>query len=108
MEAELDVGLVKGHAYSVTAVRDIKLGTGLFSVFNAERIHMVRCRNPWGGTEWKGAWSDGYFLFIFFSSLIIIFISQHLHHDIFCVCKMTAFNNFVRCFRNSFFFKDKT
>ncbi|VDI30156.1 calpain-5 [Mytilus galloprovincialis] len=59
MEAELDVGLVKGHAYSVTAVRDIKLGTGLFSVFNAERIHMVRCRNPWGGTEWKGAWSDG-------------------------------------------------
>ena len=64
MEAELDVGLVKGHAYSLTAVRDIRLGTGLFSIFNAERIHMVRCRNPWGGTEWKGAWSDGFVIFL--------------------------------------------
>ena len=64
MEAELDVGLIKGHAYSVTAVRDIRLGTGLFSIFNAERIHMVRCRNPWGGTEWKGAWSDGFVIFL--------------------------------------------
>lgn len=64
MEAELDVGLVKGHAYSVTAVRDIRLGTGLFSIFNAERIHMVRCRNPWGGTEWKGAWSDEFVIFL--------------------------------------------
>jgi len=58
-EAKLDCGLVKGHAYSVTAVKDIKLGIGLFSIFNRDKIHMVRCRNPWGETEWTGAWSDG-------------------------------------------------
>jgi calpain-5 len=52
-------GLVKGHAYSVNAVKKIRLGKSLISVFNREKIRMVRCRNPWGGTEWKGAWSDG-------------------------------------------------
>ena len=56
----LPCGLVKGHAYSVTAVKKIKLGTGLFSLFNREVLQMIRCRNPWGGTEWNGAWSDGY------------------------------------------------
>lgn len=59
MEAKTNTGLVKGHAYSVTAVRNIKLGQGLLSFFKREHIEMVRCRNPWGGTEWKGAWSDG-------------------------------------------------
>ena len=60
MEDVLPCGLVKGHAYSVTAVKKIKLGTGLLSLFNRESLQMMRCRNPWGGTEWKGAWSDGY------------------------------------------------
>lgn len=61
MEVRLNSGLVKGHAYSITAVRDIYLkGTGLFSFFNRDKIHMVRLRNPWGGMEWRGAWSDGY------------------------------------------------
>ena len=59
MEAEMACGLVKGHAYSVNAVKKIRLGKSLISVFNREKIRMVRCRNPWGGTEWKGAWSDG-------------------------------------------------
>lgn len=59
MEAKTDTGLVKGHAYSVTAVKKIKLGQGILSFLNREYIEMVRCRNPWGGTEWKGAWSDG-------------------------------------------------
>ncbi|XP_060083333.1 calpain-5-like [Ylistrum balloti] len=61
MEDELDCGLIKGHAYSVTSVKDIPISTssGLFSFFKREKIHMIRCRNPWGGTEWKGAWSDG-------------------------------------------------
>lgn len=59
MEAEMACGLVKGHAYSVNAVKKIRLGKSLISVFNREKIRMIRCRNPWGGTEWKGAWSDG-------------------------------------------------
>lgn len=59
MEAEMSCGLVKGHAYSVNAVKKIRLGKSLISVFNREKIRMIRCRNPWGGTEWKGAWSDG-------------------------------------------------
>ncbi|KAJ8310637.1 hypothetical protein KUTeg_012502 [Tegillarca granosa] len=59
MEAQLACGLVKGHAYSITAVRNIKLGKGLLAFFKREKIHMIRLRNPWGGVEWKGAWSDG-------------------------------------------------
>ncbi|CAG5128776.1 unnamed protein product, partial [Candidula unifasciata] len=60
METKLSIGLVRGHAYSITDVRKIPLkGTGLFSLFNRDKIHMVRLRNPWGGVEWRGAWSDG-------------------------------------------------
>ncbi|RUS70059.1 hypothetical protein EGW08_022174 [Elysia chlorotica] len=60
METKLNVGLVRGHAYSFTGVKNVPLkGTGLFSMFNRETIQMVRLRNPWGGTEWTGPWSDG-------------------------------------------------
>ncbi|KAK3578630.1 hypothetical protein CHS0354_002205 [Potamilus streckersoni] len=59
LESVLPCGLVKGHAYSVTAVRTIKSGSGLLSLINKESLNMIRCRNPWGGTEWKGSWSDG-------------------------------------------------
>lgn len=61
MEVRLSSGLVKGHAYSITAVHTIHLkGTGLFNFFHRDKIQMIRLRNPWGGTEWKGPWSDGY------------------------------------------------
>ncbi len=60
MEEELSCGLMKGHAYSVTAVKEIKLGKGLFSIFSRDSLQMMRLRNPWGDTEWTGAWSDGY------------------------------------------------
>jgi len=61
MEKPTEVGLVKGHAYSVTAVRKVALaGTGIFNLFYQEKLAMVRLRNPWGESEWTGAFSDGY------------------------------------------------
>jgi len=59
IEQPTEVGLVKGHAYSVTAVRKVALeGTGIFNLFNREKLAMVRLRNPWGESEWTGAFSD--------------------------------------------------
>ncbi|XP_076846907.1 calpain-5a [Brachyhypopomus gauderio] len=58
MEARLDCGLVKGHAYAVTDVRKVRLGHGLLAFFKAEKLSMIRLRNPWGEREWNGPWSD--------------------------------------------------
>nr|XP_057935599.1 calpain-5-like isoform X2 [Doryrhamphus excisus] len=58
MEAKLPNGLVKGHAYAVTDVRKVKLGRGLMAKFKSDKVNMVRIRNPWGQSEWTGAWSD--------------------------------------------------
>ncbi|XP_064809139.1 calpain-3-like isoform X3 [Oncorhynchus masou masou] len=46
-------GLVKGHAYSVTAVEECKQ-----SQHKASKVRLVRLRNPWGQVEWNGPWSD--------------------------------------------------
>lgn len=59
MEARLDCGLVKGHAYAVTDVRRVRLGHGLMAYFKSDKLTMIRMRNPWGQREWNGAWSDG-------------------------------------------------
>ncbi|XP_053561576.1 calpain-5 [Bombina bombina] len=58
MEARLACGLVKGHAYAVTDVRKVRLGTGLMAFFKSEKLDMIRMRNPWGEREWNGPWSD--------------------------------------------------
>jgi calpain-5 len=59
MEKRNEVGLVMGHAYSVTAVRKVRLaGTGIHGIFKLEKLAMIRLRNPWGGSEWTGAFSD--------------------------------------------------
>ncbi|KAM9331594.1 calpain-5-like isoform 1-T3 [Pholidichthys leucotaenia] len=58
IENRMANGLVKGHAYSVTAVKKVHLGDGLLAYFRNETIPLIRMRNPWGQTEWKGAWSD--------------------------------------------------
>ncbi|KAJ7413484.1 Calpain-3 [Willisornis vidua] len=49
-ETRMSCGLVKGHAYSVTAVEE--------TVFKGEKLRLVRLRNPWGQVEWNGPWSD--------------------------------------------------
>lgn len=40
-------GIVELHAYSVLQAREI------------DGVRLVLLKNPWGKTEWKGAWSDG-------------------------------------------------
>ncbi|XP_067879851.1 calpain-5-like [Heterodontus francisci] len=59
LEAQMGCGLVKGHAYGVTDIRKVRPGVGLLSFFKNEKLFMIRMRNPWGSTEWNGAWSDG-------------------------------------------------
>ncbi|KAJ0062644.1 hypothetical protein NL108_004260, partial [Boleophthalmus pectinirostris] len=43
-------GLVEGHAYAVTGVREMMIRKQL--------VKLVRLWNPWGTGEWKGDWSD--------------------------------------------------
>merc|ERR1711939_1090648 len=44
-------GLIDGHAYSLTAVREVKVHQG-------KVLKMCKIRNPHGETEWEGHWSD--------------------------------------------------
>ncbi|NXU53593.1 CAN5 protein, partial [Turnix velox] len=57
-EAETELGLIVGHAYSVTAVRKLRLGQRFMFSLKAEKLFMIRLRNPWGKREWNGPWSD--------------------------------------------------
>uniref|UniRef100_A0A667ZUP6 Calpain-5-like n=1 Tax=Myripristis murdjan TaxID=586833 RepID=A0A667ZUP6_9TELE len=59
VESVLDCGLVRGHAYGITAVRKVWLGEKLQRKGGKSRLFMVRMRNPWGTTDWTGAWSQG-------------------------------------------------
>ncbi|XP_065836926.1 calpain-5-like isoform X2 [Oscarella lobularis] len=56
LEEKMDVGLVKGHAYGITAVKKVVVEEGFF---RDKKLFMIRLRNPWGGKEWNGPWSDG-------------------------------------------------
>uniref|UniRef100_A0A6Q2YUY9 Calpain 8 n=1 Tax=Esox lucius TaxID=8010 RepID=A0A6Q2YUY9_ESOLU len=44
------LGLVKGHAYSVTGAEEVHV--------RGSPVQLVRIRNPWGNVEWIGPWSD--------------------------------------------------
>lgn len=74
IEGEGPLGLVKGHAYSITGIRSViwdpstkgkkgksKSGKGQTGANgNMKNVRLLRIRNPWGdSTEWQGPWSDG-------------------------------------------------
>jgi len=46
-------GLVAGHAYSVLDACSFSSPHG-----GKARINLIQLRNPWGRSEWTGAWSD--------------------------------------------------
>ncbi|KAI1897322.1 hypothetical protein AGOR_G00082120 [Albula goreensis] len=52
LETRTPLGLVKGHAYSVTGVQEVT------KTDKKTKLRLVRLRNPWGKVEWKGPWSD--------------------------------------------------
>lgn len=58
VESVLECGLVRGHAYGITAVRKVRLGEKVLKRGGTSRLFMVRMRNPWGTTDWTGAWSQ--------------------------------------------------
>ena len=49
-QKQKSAGLVPGHAYTITSAKS--------AVYNGKEIRLLKIRNPWGDTEWKGDWSD--------------------------------------------------
>ncbi|CAH8434695.1 unnamed protein product [Schistosoma margrebowiei] len=53
IEANGPLGLILGHAYSVTDIRQVHTN------YQSQSIRLIRLRNPWGNDrEWSGPWSD--------------------------------------------------
>uniref|UniRef100_A0A8D0G611 Calpain 9 n=1 Tax=Sphenodon punctatus TaxID=8508 RepID=A0A8D0G611_SPHPU len=49
-EARTPLGLIKGHAYSITGIEEVS--------YRGRKVELIRIRNPWGQVEWNGPWSD--------------------------------------------------
>jgi len=45
-----EMGLISSHAYALIEAHTVSVGS--------KKVRLLKLRNPWGGTEWKGDWSD--------------------------------------------------
>uniref|UniRef100_A0A3Q3VQ69 Calpain catalytic domain-containing protein n=1 Tax=Mola mola TaxID=94237 RepID=A0A3Q3VQ69_MOLML len=79
-------GLVQGHAYTVTGVKQM--------MSQGKIVNLVRLWNPWGQGEWNGDWSDEYERKIALSKFISDvnrmtledFCKFYMDLDICCLC----------------------
>jgi len=46
-------GLILNHAYGLNDIMEFE-----DPVKKGEKLRLLRLRNPWGNSEWLGAWSD--------------------------------------------------
>uniref|UniRef100_A0A671VUQ4 Calpain-3 n=1 Tax=Sparus aurata TaxID=8175 RepID=A0A671VUQ4_SPAAU len=51
LESRTDLGLVRGHAYSIIGLEECD------EVAKNTKVRLIRLRNPWGFVLWKGPWS---------------------------------------------------
>ncbi|KAJ0006258.1 hypothetical protein NQD34_013531 [Periophthalmus magnuspinnatus] len=58
VESVMECGLVRGHAYGITALKKVHVAERL-STGRKSRLLLLRMRNPWGTTDWTGAWGQG-------------------------------------------------
>lgn len=47
-----EMGLVNFHAYAIIDIREVEIKN------SKKKEKLMKIRNPWGETEWKGDWSD--------------------------------------------------
>uniref|UniRef100_A0A3B3ZGW6 Calpain catalytic domain-containing protein n=1 Tax=Periophthalmus magnuspinnatus TaxID=409849 RepID=A0A3B3ZGW6_9GOBI len=58
LQSVMECGLVRGHAYGITALKKVHVAERL-STGRKSRLLLLRMRNPWGTTDWTGAWGQG-------------------------------------------------
>jgi hypothetical protein len=55
-EHDMGMGILSGHAYGILALEEVKVDES--DDMDAFEGKMLKVRNPWGMSEWKGDWCD--------------------------------------------------